>query len=169
MGKFARSWDLFKQSGRVLMADKQLMLLPIMSSIACLLVMATFAVPLILAVDWSAAFQSSGGRGTHTHVVMQPWYPVVAFAFYFVNFFVITFFNSALIACAIRKFNGESATLKDGLSMAMSCLPQILAWESGVAVVHENHRGSLRVQLVHRIVLGRPLGQDHGRADNVAA
>ncbi len=135
MGKFARSWDLFKQSGRVLMADKQLMLLPIMSSIACLLVLATFAVPLILAVDWSAAFHHSGSGGSRTQFVMQPWYPIVLFAFYFTNFFVITFFNSALIACAIRKFNGEPATLKDGLGVAVSRLPQILAWSAVAATV----------------------------------
>ena len=155
MGKFARSWDLFKQSGRVLMADKQLMLLPIMSSIACLLVLATFAVPLILAVDWSAAFQHTGSGGSRTQFVMQPWYPIVLFAFYFVNFFVITFFNSALIACAIRKFNGEPATLKDGLSVAVSRLPQILAWSAVAATV-----GMIlqmlqeRAGLIGRFVLG---------------
>jgi hypothetical protein len=137
MGKFARSWDLFKQSGRVLMSDKQLLLLPILSSISCILVLATFALPLIFAVDWHAvmtqAEHSRGSRGGN--MPMQPWYPVVLFAYYFANFFVITFFNSALIACAIRKFNGESATLKDGLGVAMSRLPQILAWSAVAATV----------------------------------
>lgn len=136
MGKFARSWDLFKQSGRVLMSDKQLLVLPILSSISCILVLASFAIPMIFAVDWHAVMtQAEQSRGSRGQMPMQPWYPVVLFAYYFVNFFVITFFNSALIACAIRKFNGESASLKDGLGVAMSRLPQILAWSAVAATV----------------------------------
>lgn len=136
MGKFARSWDLFKQSGRVLMSDKQLLVLPILSSISCILVLLTFALPLIFAVDWHTVMtQAKQPRGSGGGMQMQPWYPVVLFAYYFVNFFVITFFNSALIACAIRKFNGEPATLKDGLGVAMSRLPQILAWSAVAATV----------------------------------
>lgn len=136
MGKFARSWDLFKQSGRVLMSDKQLLVLPILSSISCILVLATFAVPLLFAVDWKSEFaRGAGGNSSNVQMTMKAWYPVVLFAYYFVNFFVITFFNSALIACAIRKFNGESATLKDGLGVAVSRLPQILAWSAVAATV----------------------------------
>ena len=134
MGKFARSWELFKQSGRVLMADKQLMLLPILSSVACLLVLATFLVPLALTIDWASmgAAHTSSGR---EKLPLLPWHYAVLALYYFVNFFVITFFNSALVACAIRKFNGESATLRDGLGVAMSRLPQIAAWAAVAATV----------------------------------
>ena len=43
----ARGWALMKQSWRVLQLDKELLLFPILSTIACLLVMASFAAPLI--------------------------------------------------------------------------------------------------------------------------
>ena len=45
------------------------------------------------------------------------------------------FCNSALISCALLRFNGESPTLADGFKMAMARLPQIFAWAlvSGVA------------------------------------
>lgn len=133
MGKFARAWELTKQSGRVLLSDKQLLILPILSSIACILVLATFAVPMILMVDWSAITNSSG---TEEFVArMGPLQYVLLFLFYFANFFVITFFNTALVGCAIRKFKGESASLGDGLRLAASRLPQIAAWALVAATI----------------------------------
>ena len=59
---------------------------------------------------------------------MPLWVYPVLFAFYFVNYFVIIFFNSALIGCAVLRFNGEEASLVDGLTIAANRLPQILAW-----------------------------------------
>ena len=154
MGKFARSWELTKQSGRILMSDKQLMLLPVLSSIACLLVLATFAVPLLLSIDWSTLSEKAGS-GNRTQFQMQPWYYPVLFLYYFANFFVITFFNSALIACAIRKFGGESARLSDGLSVACARLPQIAAWALVAATVGLILKAiEERAGFIGRIVIG---------------
>lgn len=127
MGKFARSWELTKQSGSVLMADKRLLVFPLLSSIACLLVLATFALPLAVSVDWSGLREHRSAEG-HTPFPMQWWYYLVLFAYYFVNFTVITFFNSALIACAMKSFAGEPAGPVEGLKVAVERLPQILAW-----------------------------------------
>ena len=44
---------------------------------------------------------------------------VVTFAYYFANYFVIIFFNSALIACAIIRFKGGDPHLMDGFSAAI--------------------------------------------------
>ena len=46
--RIARGWALMRESGQVLRLDKELMLFPIFSSIACLLVMASFALPLVV-------------------------------------------------------------------------------------------------------------------------
>src|SRR5258707_5830668 len=43
MGKFSRSWELVKQSFAILRSDKQLMLFPVFSAIACLIVTAIIA------------------------------------------------------------------------------------------------------------------------------
>ena len=56
------------------------------------------------------------------------WTYAVAFAFYFCTYFVIIFCNSALISCALLRFNGETPTLADGFRTAMARLPQIFAW-----------------------------------------
>ena len=55
------------------------------------------------------------------------WY-VLLFAFYFANYFVIVFFNSALVSCVLARFAGMECSLGDGLRAAGSRLPQILGW-----------------------------------------
>jgi hypothetical protein len=56
------------------------------------------------------------------------WLYAVAFAFYFCSYFVIIFCNSALISCAMIRFNGGEPSVGDGFRMAMARLPQIFAW-----------------------------------------
>lgn len=131
--KFGRSWELFKQSFAVLRSDKTLVVLPILSTISALLVLATFAIPLALSVDWAAFQNAHDGKDIQEH--LQPWHYVVLFLFYFANFFVITFFNSALVACAIAKFKGEPSSVSDGLKLAVNRLPQIFAWSAVAATV----------------------------------
>jgi hypothetical protein len=55
-------------------------------------------------------------------------YAVVLFAFYFVNYLVIVFFNTALVSCAIIRFRGGDPTLGDGLRAAGMRMPQIIGW-----------------------------------------
>ena len=50
------------------------------------------------------------------------------FAFYFVCTFIIVFFNSALVFCALQSFAGKEPSLRAGLATAAGRLPQILAW-----------------------------------------
>lgn len=56
------------------------------------------------------------------------WVYVVAFAYYFVTYFAVVFFNAALVSCALMRFNGEEPTIGDGFRAASMRLPQILAW-----------------------------------------
>ncbi|MGE0376471.1 MAG: DUF6159 family protein [Planctomycetaceae bacterium] len=119
--RIANGWELAKSSWHVLKLDKELLVFPLLSGIACLLVLASFAVPL-----WNSPYAAA---------VMNDGEPpqdalayVILFAFYFVNYFVIVFFNTALVACAIIRFRGGDPTVSDGLQAASSRLPQILAW-----------------------------------------
>ncbi len=119
--RIANGWELAKASLNVLRLDKELMLFPLISGFCCLLVLASFAVPL-----WNTEY---------FQVVMDeqqapqnPLAYVIMFAFYFVNYFVIIFFNSALVACAVLRFQGQNPTLSDGLGAASRRLPQILGW-----------------------------------------
>ena len=97
------SWD-------VLRSDKKLVLFPVLSGLAVLLVLISFVGPLI-ALVWTGHIkidlEQNGGQ--------PPWwvYPLT-FAFYFCNYFVIVFCNAALVSCALMRFNGQEPTLGDG-------------------------------------------------------
>ena len=83
--KFSRSWELVKASAAVLRSDKELMVFPIVSGIATLVVLATFLVPVI---GWRV-FSQGAASGV-----------VWVFLFYFCQYTVIVFCNSALVAAA---------------------------------------------------------------------
>ncbi len=119
--RFATGWELVKQSFRVLWLDKELLVFPTISGLACLAVLASFVLPL-----WNSPYANivlEEGR-----VPNDPVAYAILFAFYFVNYFVILYFNAALVACAIIRLKGANPTLADGFHAASSCLPQILGW-----------------------------------------
>ena len=121
-------WNLSKQSWQVLKLDKELILFPLLSGIACLLVTASFAVPVLALVDvespTSQTATADDGEISPTDVLTL----IGALAYYVANYFVIIFFNSALIACALIRFKGGNPTLGDGFSAAFARLPQIFCW-----------------------------------------
>lgn len=120
--RISNGWELAKQSWEVLKLDKELLLFPLVSGIACLMVLASFAVPLY-GTGYFETVMNEGGDGAQDPIA---W--AILFAFYFVNYFVIVFFNTALIACAIIRFRGGDPTVADGLRAAGNRLPQIAAW-----------------------------------------
>ncbi len=119
--RIATSWELARQSWQVLKLDKELLVFPLISGIACMMVMASFAVPLFF-TGYGAGMLDEGP------VPNDPIAYAILFAFYFVNYFVVVFFNSALVACAVIRFKGGNPTVADGLRAATSRLPQILGW-----------------------------------------
>jgi hypothetical protein len=119
--RIANGWELMKQSFGVLRHDKELVLFPMMSGVACLLVVASFAVPL-----WSMPWFRQAVE--HKDIQQNPVMWALLFAFYVVSYFVIVFFNAALVSCALKRLSGENPTVGYGLSQAMNRLPQIAAW-----------------------------------------
>ena len=116
-GRIRGAWLLAKQSWRVLMLDKALLVFPLLSGIACLLVLASFI---------AGIFATGNFQGEQTQYDATIW--VMGFAYYFANYFVIVYFNSALLACAMIRFQDGDPTVADGLRAASARLPQILAW-----------------------------------------
>ncbi len=133
--RMGNGWEMVQRSWNVLKLDKELLVFPLISGIACVLVMASFALPL-----WASGFletladQAAANDG-QIEVAQQVIGYAVLFAFYFVNYFVIVFFNTALIACAIIRFKGGNPNLGDGFSAAMARLPQIAGWALVAATV----------------------------------
>ncbi len=114
-------WELVVQSFRVLREDKRLIVFPLLSGISCMVVLASFALPL-----WN--MPQAQAILNQRQMPKDPLSYVLLFLFYFANYFVIVFFNSALVACAIGRFRGNSPTVGDGLRVAVARLPQIAAW-----------------------------------------
>ena len=123
--RFSRSWELIKASGAVLRQDKELLLFPFFSAIATLIVAASFIVPLIA----TGAFERSIAPGEETS------YMVFLFLFYLVQYFIIFFFNSALVGAAMIRLDGGDPTVKDGLRIASSRVVQILGYAAIAATV----------------------------------
>jgi hypothetical protein len=121
LDRIESGWDMAVESLNVLWKDKELLAFPAISLTSCLLVLGSFAWPI-----WSTGYGQ--------WFVDQPdwqrnwllW--ATLFVFYTVNYFIILFFNSALVACALIRFRGGDPTLADGFRAAMQRLPQIAGW-----------------------------------------
>lgn len=131
MHKIRNSWQIAKQCWRVLLLDSELLVFPLLSAGALLLVIASFFIPL-----WSSGMlQSASEHHHHVTVTRDPVLFVAYFAFYLVSYFVMIFFNAALVSCAMICLRGGNPTVGDGLRAASKCLPAILGWTLLSAVV----------------------------------
>ena len=119
--KFSRSWVLVKASASVLRADKALMLFPLISGAATLLVLATFAVP-----TFALGIFDNG-----LTAISAFW----GFLFYFCQYTLIIFFNCALVGAAMIRLDGGDPTLADGFNAARSRLGAILGYAAIAATV----------------------------------
>jgi hypothetical protein len=119
MGRFANSWRLLKASAAVLRADKELLVFPVASGTALLIVSASFALPL-----WAGGafdrIEEDGGLGAGAYAAL--------FLFYLVQYFVVTFANAALVGAALIRLRGGDPTLSDGLRLASQRVGAILGY-----------------------------------------
>jgi hypothetical protein len=124
-GSMGNSLALMKASVNVLKLDKELMVFPVMSGIASLLVMASFAAPVVL----------TGGGGVFTDGDAGYLALSVMFLFYVVQYTVIFFFNSALVGAALIRLDGGDPTVGDGLAIASKRMGSILGYAVIAATV----------------------------------
>ena len=153
MNAFTRSWELVKASWSVLRDDKELMIFPVISSIAVVLVMVSFAVPMFLA----GVFE--GGLAGGLPVVGF----VLAFLFYVVQYVVIFYCNSALIGAAMIRLDGGQPTLGDGFRIASERFSSIVGYALISATV-----GVILRSIAHRGFIGRLIASVLGFGWNLA-
>jgi len=127
--RISAGWALTKQAANVLRLDKELLLFPILSAFACGLVITSFFVPMY------ALGLLDNVIGDRESAQSKVLLGVIGFLFYFVNYFVIVFFNSALVGCAVIRLKGGDPTVSDGFATSMGRLPQIAAWSAVAATV----------------------------------
>ncbi|MGD8824244.1 MAG: DUF6159 family protein [Myxococcales bacterium] len=135
MGKLSRTMSLMRASWEVLKQDKELLVFPLLSGILCMLVLASFALPVLGTVDWQAA--GEGMAASASQAVGQSDAPLTAeravrmiwmFLFYVSSYFVIIFFNAGLVACAEIRMEGGDPTVGDGLRAAWHRVGAIAGW-----------------------------------------
>ena len=123
MGRIGRSFQLVGQSYRVLMQDKELMILPLISG----------TVIVAIAVSFFFGFSIDPQRFESHSRDWQTWLPV--FLFYVATYAVGIFFQAAVIAGATERMRGGDLTLGSALSAAFSRIGSILLWAVVAATV----------------------------------
>jgi hypothetical protein len=144
--RISRSWTLVRASASVLRDDKELALFPLVSFAALVGVVATFAFPayklgLLDALDGHRD-ATAGGY-------------LLAFLFYFVQYFVIVFFNVGLVGAAMMRLDGGNPTFADGMRIARSRIAAIAGYAAIAATVGTILRAiQERVGFIGKIVVG---------------
>jgi hypothetical protein len=146
--RLSRSWGLVKASASVLRQDKELLVFPLVSMVALALVVASFALPVF---GLGMLDSMSGGADGRVEAGIY----VVAFLFYFSQYFVIFFFNAALVGAAMIRLDGGDPTLGDGLRIATSRIGAIAGYAFIAATVGMILRAiQERVGFIGKIIVG---------------
>jgi hypothetical protein len=144
-GSFSNSWALVKASANVLRMDKELMVFPLLSGVATLLLMASFIAPVVAlgGIDVLA-----GADDTYLGYAL-------GFLFYLIQYTVVFFFNSALVGAALIRLDGGDPTVSDGLAIASKRMGAILGYAAMAATVGMVLRAiSERSGILGRIAVG---------------
>src|SRR4051794_10765030 len=124
--KISNGWTIAMNSFKVLKANKQLIVFPILSGFSLLLVTASF---------FTAALAKSGWHVNAIREYDKVTQYSLLLLFYFANYFVVVFFNVALMHCTRMYFKGEDVNLREGLNYSISRIWSILSWALFAATV----------------------------------
>lgn len=137
MNLFARlsqGWRLGMTSLEVIRDNPKLTLFPILSGVALFSVMITFGLSIAASLgigsavfDYGSIEVSSGISDTLAYLLL--------FVFYLINFFVVVFFNVAMVYSVKEIFAGRAVRIMDGMRFAANRLRTILAWSAIAATV----------------------------------
>lgn len=150
MGKFTRSWLLFKSSISVIVQNKQLLLFPIVISALTIVIILFFVAPALLwptghsytsVEHWqtigSTFFTASAnvsGRNS-IHFTGSPAATAYLVLLYFVSMFLATFFNVAFYNEILAALSGKPVSLGRGLRFACSRYKAIFLWALFAGIV----------------------------------
>ncbi len=119
--RFSRSWQMVKHSASLLQQDRELLVFPLLSSISALLVLASF-IPLF-ALETTAPDEQN------------PINLIALGLLYLAEYFVMFFFNTALVGAVLIRMDGGDPTIRDGLRIAWSKVGQIFGYAMIAATV----------------------------------
>lgn len=117
--------ELTRQSWAALRANPQLMVFPVISLIGMIIVTILFFIPVSATGIFSAISESSN---RNAHDINQALFTIIIFLYYFVTYTVIIFSNTALVGAALKLARGETATVQDGINIALSRMGKIFVY-----------------------------------------
>ncbi|HET9744753.1 MAG TPA: DUF6159 family protein [Chitinophagaceae bacterium] len=122
MGFFDRlsnGWTLAINSFKVLKENKQLIIFPFLSGLSLVLIMGSFVLAFLGVNGWAFdSIEEPGNIATYLLMLL----------FYVVNYFVVVFFNMALIHCTRLYFRGQEVSVNAGLRFSLSRVGSIFSW-----------------------------------------
>ena len=119
-GRFSRSLDMIKYSASILKQDRELVIFPLLSSIAGILIVLSF-VPLFLQTEDDPNAQTVN--------------MILLGLIYLAEYFVVFFFNCALAGAAMIRMDGGNPNVGDGLRIAWSKVGTIFGYTLIAATV----------------------------------
>jgi Family of unknown function (DUF6159) len=120
MGRIGRSFQLAGESYRVLMQDKELMLLPLASGAIIAVVVAAAGLGFAVGLGLEPERLAAGGRGAVAYV------PI--FLTYVLVYAISIFFQAAVVAGATERLRGGDPTVRSALSAAGRRIGPIMLW-----------------------------------------
>ena len=124
--RLSSGWKLGLTSLGIIRKHRQLIIFPVISGFSLLVVMATFF------------FIIAGANNWHFNSIIDntsPLYYIYIFITYLVNYFIIVFFNVALVHSARKAFKGETPSVSEGISYSMTRISTIFSWAIIAATV----------------------------------
>lgn len=117
MTTIRRSYAIFRESLTILGKDKEILIFPLLSGIITILAFVT----MVFAGVTTGLVERLGGKD-------NPLPYVVLFVWYFVSWFIVLFFNVAVVHCASIRLRGGDPTIADGFRASMQHLGSIALW-----------------------------------------
>jgi hypothetical protein len=179
IGKFQRSWQLFKSSLAIMASNKRLLAFPVVVFFFTILILLFFLAPVVLrptgfsyasAQHWQAVSHSLFSETTDAHgrVVQSSLTPgaiIYLAVMYFVSMFFATFFNVAFFHEILAALKGEPVSISRGLQFAGTRWKAVLMWTLFAGII-----GLIIRQIEERLgIVGRIIGRFIGIAWSVAS
>ena len=117
--RLSNGWTIAMNSFKVLKENKQLIIFPLLSGISMIFIIGSFI---------TVVFGLQGWQISNIHKPNSVAAYAIIFAFYIVNYFIVVFFNMALIHCTSLYFKGEEVTVRKGMDFSLSRVGTIFAW-----------------------------------------
>ena len=117
------TFQLMGMSWRVLQKDRELILFPIMSALAVIVMLGVF---FGIGGTVGTVDRLSGADNAATEPTTVDY--VLGAALYFSSSFIVIFFNAALVAAALERLRGGDPNIRSGLNAAATHIPAIIGW-----------------------------------------